>query len=232
MNDESTDTRVNRRSILRGSVGGAAILALPACASLPGFNLTEAIQRLLLLSSENAFARMLAPDGFWDQQVAGLGLNNLLGTSGGGVASLLTSTLFKNRLEGVFADIAIDGSRVAAPIVADAVRSMSIADAAALVRGGPSAASELLRGQLGGRLVEQMVPELGDAIRIASDPLVAQLINSAAGADIGGIAQRFAGNVDNAIWTEIGTEEAAIRADPQSTGDPLLIGVFGAGSLF
>ena len=33
--------------------------------------------------------------------------------------------------------------------------------------------------------------------------------------------------VADAIWGEIAREEAAIRANPQSTRDPMLIGVFG-----
>ncbi|WP_299193413.1 DUF4197 domain-containing protein [uncultured Erythrobacter sp.] len=216
-----------RRRLLMAGIGGAAVLALPACATIPGFSLTEAVRRLLLRSTEQAFARLTAPDGYWDAQVARLGLGNLLGTRGDTLSRILTSTLFKDRLEGVFADIAIEGSYVAAPIVTDAVRTIGFANAVELVRGGPRAATTALRGELGGRLIDEMVPELGEAIRIASDPLVAELLNAATGADIGGAAQRLAGNIDDAIWTEIGTEEAAIRANPEATGDPLLIGVFG-----
>ena len=156
----------------------------------------------------------------------------MLGTRGDTLTRILTSTLFKNRLEDAFADIAIEGSYRAAPIVADAVRVIGLRNAVELVRGGPTAATEALRGELGGQLIDAMVPELGEAIRIASDPLVAELINAATGTDVGGIAQRLAGNIDDAIWTEIGVEEAAIRADPEETGDPLLIGVFGAGSVY
>ena len=47
--------------------------------------------------------------------------------------------------------------------------------------------------------------------------------------DAAGVADRLGREVDNAIWGEIAREEAAIRADPQSTRDPLLIGVFGLG---
>ena len=182
--------------------------------------------------SERAFQRLTAPDGYWDRQVAQLGLGELLGTRGDTLTRILTSTLFKNRLEDAFADIAIEGSYRAAPIVADAVRVIGLRNAVELVRGGPTAATEALRGELGGQLIDAMVPELGEAIRIASDPLVAELINAATGTDVGGIAQRLAGNIDDAIWTEIGAEEAAIRADPEDTGDPLLISVFGAGSVY
>lgn len=224
-------SRINRRSLFGAGVAGIAILGLPACATYPGFSLTEAVRRLLLMSSERAFVRLTAKGGFWDQQVAQLGLGNVLGTRGDVISRVLTSSLFKDRLEGVVADIAVEGSYRVAPLVTDAVRVIGLANAAAIVRGGPQAATEALRGEMGVRLIDAMVPELGEALRVASDPLVAELINAATGTDIGGIAQNFANTIDDAIWTEIGIEEAAIRADPSSTNDRMLQAVFGTASI-
>lgn len=222
---------LDRRALLGAGVAGSALLVLPACVGgSPTLSLTEAIRRLLLRASENAFARLTAPDGYWDDRVARLGLGNLLGTRGDTLSRILTSALFKDRLESVFADIAIEGSYVAAPIVREAVEVMGYANAIRLVRGGPTAATEALRGELGMRLIDAMVPELGEAIRIAQDPLVGQLINAATGTDLAGMAQRLANGIDDSIWTEIGREEAVIRADPRATNDALLIGVFGAGA--
>lgn len=218
-----------RRQFLGGGLAFCAAFTLPACASLPGFSLTEAVRRLLLISSENAFARLTAQGGFWDSEVAKLGLGDMLGSRGNVLTRLLTSTLVKDQLEDAFADIAVDASFKAAPIVTEAVRTIGLANAAELVRGGPKAATSALRGQLGARLVDQLVPELGDAIRIASNPAVSQLLREVSGADIGAIAQGFASNIDDAVWNEIGKEEALIRANPRATNDPLLIGVFGLG---
>ena len=83
---------------------------------------------------------------------------------------------------------------------------------------------------MGNRLVETLVPELGQAIRIAQDPLVGQLLAGLTGIDVAGVARNFSGNINTAIWNEIGVEEAAIRANPRATNDPLLIGVFGVGA--
>ncbi len=225
-----TTTPLGRRAFLGGALASSA-LAVSGCQSFGGFGLVDAIRRLLFLSSERAFARLLQPDGFWDDAVAEIGVNELLGVRGGGVASLLTSTVFKNRLEDAFADIAIEGAERAAPLVADAVRVIGIENAAALVRGGPTAATGFLRAEMGGSLVEAMVPELGDAIRIAQEPLVAQLLTEVAGIDFGTAASRLSGKIDAAIWNEIGVEEAAIRRDPGATNDPVLIGIFAAGSV-
>ncbi len=219
-----------RRRFLKLSAGGALALSLPACSTFPGLSLTDAVRRLLLLSSENAFARLTADGGYWDEQVGQLGLDQLIGVSGNSIGSFLTSNLFKSRLDDAFANVAIRGAEVAAPIVVEAVRNAGITGATAILRGGPTAARDFLQGQMGDGLVQMMVPELGQAIRIANEPLVGQLINSLTGVDAGGIASRMAGSVNDAIWREIGVEETAIRRDPQSTGDPLLIGTLAVGS--
>ncbi len=219
-----------RRAFL-GGISASALLGLTACESIPGFGLTDAIRRMLLLSSERAFARLTAPDGFWDEQVGQLGLANLLGTRGDILSDILTSSLFKNRLEGAFADIAIDGAERAAPLVTDAVRTIGIANAAALVNGGPRAATAFLRDSMGNGLIEAMVPELAEALRISREPLVGQALSALTGVDVTRITDGFAQKVDDAIWSEIGIEEAAIRANPRATNDPVITGVFTAAGL-
>lgn len=219
-----------RRSLIAGLGAGAAVLALPGCATGYGYGLVDAVQRLLYLSSERAFARMLQSGGFWDQQVAALGLGNVLGARGDVLARILTSGLFKSRLDRAFGDIAFEGAERAAPIVTDAVRVIGIDNAIDLVRGGPTAATAFLRGRVGTRLIDAMAPELGTAMRVASDPLVGEALSALTGIDAAGVADRLARNIDEVIWREIGNEEAAIRADPASTGDRAIIAVFGAGA--
>jgi len=212
---------------IAGSLAAGAVLALPGCATTGVFSYTEAIRRLLVLSSQNAFARMTAPGGFWDQQVGQIGLNGFFGNRGNVLANILTSALFKSRLEGVVANMAVDASYRAAPVVADAVRTIGYANAIDLIRGGPTAASGFLRQEMGTALIDAMVPGVGQALRVAQDPLIGQLLAGLTGVDVGGMANSFAGEVDNVIWSEIGREEAAIRADPRATRDPVLIEAFG-----
>ena len=225
-------TLVQRRAFLAGSLATVGALALPGCATTGAFSFTEAIRRLLVLSSERAFLRLTSPGGYWDQQVAQIGLERFFGRRGSVLGNILTSTLFKNRMEDVVADIAIDASYRAAPIVADTVRTIGWANAVDLIRGGPTAASAFLRQEMGEQLILAMLPEIGQAMRIAEDPLMGQLLAGLTGVDVQGVARTFAREVDDAIWGEIGREEAAIRADPGATRDPVLIGVFGAGNAF
>lgn len=221
----------SRRSLLGGLSAGAALLALPGCTEGFGrYGLVDAVQRLLFLSSERAFGRMLQGGGFWDQQVASLGLSNVLGARGDVLSRILTSGLFKSRLDRAFGDIAYQGAERAAPIVTDAVRVIGFENAIDLVRGGPTAATAFLRGRIGSRLIDAMVPELGEAMRIASDPLVSEALSALTGVDTYAVARRFADNIDEVIWREIGNEEAAIRANPEATNDPAIEAIFGAGA--
>ena len=219
----------SRRAFMAGAGALGGLLVLPGCTSgLGGFSFTDAIRRMLLLSSERAFARLTSDGGYWDDAVANIGLSSLLGTRGNVLSNILTSALFKSRLEDAFVEIAEEGAYRAAPIVADTVRTIGFANAVALVRGGPTAATEFLRGNMGETLISAMVPEIGQAMRLAQDPLVGQLISGLVGIDLAGVSRNFSANIDNAIWREMGIEEAAIRANPRETRDPLLIGVFGA----
>ena len=219
-------TTMHRRKVL-GTMLGASALALPGCSTFGGFSLIDAIRQLLFLSSSRAFARLTDDGGFWDDGVGLLGLDDMLGNRGNVLASILTSTLLKGRLEDAFADVAEVASARAAPVVADAVRLIGIQNAVALVSGGPTAATSFLRGEMGNALVETMVPEVGQAMRIAQEPVIGELLASLTGVDVSRVTNQFSGKVNDVIWTEIGREESAIRANPGATGDPLLIGVFG-----
>ena len=115
------------------------------------------------------------------------------------------------------------GARRAAPVIADTVRVIGIDNAAALIKGGPTAATDFLRTAMAGSLVETMVPALGDGLRLASDPIVGQAIAGLTGVDLTGVARSLSAKAETVIWGEIGREEAAIRANPEATGDPLLI---------
>ena len=228
----ATSSFVSRRSLLAG-IGASGALALSGCTSLGGlggFSLTDAIRRVLLLSSERAFARLTGDGGFWDQQVARIGFDDLLGARGNVLAGILTSNVVKQRLEDSFADIAIDASARAAPVVTDVVRTIGIDNAVALVRGGPtaSAATQFLREEMGDTLIDVLAPDIGSALRLARDPIVGQALAALTGVDIPRVERTFSEAVNDAIFQEIAREERAIRANPSATNDPVIIGVLGA----
>lgn len=212
----------SRRALLAGLAASSA-LTLPACSSLGGLSLVDAIRRLLTRSTRNALARLVAPGGFYDNELARLDLPEVFGSRGGVLQNILTSAVFKGRLQRSLNRVAEQGARRAAPIIADTVRTIGVDNALALIKGGPTAATGFLRQAMAGSLIDAMVPALGDGLRIAEDPIVGQAIAALTGVDVTGVARSLSGKVDDAIWGEIGREEAAIRANPESTNDAVLI---------
>jgi hypothetical protein len=103
---------------------------------------------------------------------------------------------------------------------------MSITNALAIVRGGPLAATDYLQRSMGDAIVNAMFPEVGQALRVADSGLVSRALRFATGIDFAGLQADVSRKAANSIYRAIGREEAAIRANPQSAGDPVLAGVF------
>lgn len=219
---ETSGPRMGRRTVLAGILASGA-LTLSGCATVGETGYGEVVRRLLALATQRAFAQLVQPDGFWDSAVARINLPVLFGKSGSKLAGVLKSALFREQLQHQLNNVAEEGARRAAPLVADTVRSISITDALALVKGGPTAATSFLRQAMGPALVNAMIPELGRVMGAAQDPLLSQALSALTGVDIQSAAHALALEADNAIWYEIGASEAAIRANPSSTNDPILI---------
>jgi len=223
------DQLLTRRSLL-GAGLAFPLLALPGCAGgLGGFGLEDAIRRILTLSSQRAFNRLLTDEGFFQDDVARVPLPEQLGGSRvtSALAALLGTGLVQDRLLRLVNRAAADAADAAAPIVYDSIRSMSIADAVAIVRGGPEAATDHLRRSMGEAIVERIFPEVGTALRILDDGLVTRALQAATGIDFGGLQRHVSERAADGIYRAIGREEAAIRANPRETGDPVIASVFG-----
>jgi len=57
--------------------------------------------------------------------------------------------------------------------------------------------------------------------------LVGRVLQAATGIDISGLGQDISRKAADGVYAAMGREEAAIRANPQATGDPIIIGAFG-----
>lgn len=214
---------VSRRAVVAGILATGVLLALPGCATIGRPSTADVIQRLLLLSSQRAFARLTQPDGFWESAVARIDMPVLFGKQSGAAAKILQSPLFREKLQHQLNIVAEDGARIAAPLVADAVRGLTVTDALALLHGGSTAATTFLRQSMGPSLVNAMIPELGRVMSLAQDPILSQALKALTGVNVGDAAHALALGADNAIWYEIGAQETEIRNNPAATNDPLLI---------
>lgn len=222
------ETEIDRRRIL---LAGAVLplASLAACTGMGGFDLTEAIRRVLTLSSQRAFARLLAEDGYYNDQLARIELPDQLGGAGSSsvLAALLGTSAVRNQLLGILNDAAAEGAERAAPLVTDAIRNFSVADALSIIRGGGNAATLALRGQIGDALLPAMFPEVGRALSVAENPIVGRVLQAATGIDITGLRDNVTRQAVDGIYAAMGREEEAIRANPRATNDPVIIGAFG-----
>ncbi len=222
------DLWLTRRRLV---LGGCALplLALPGCSTLGGFGLEDAIRRLLTLSAQRAFARLLQENGFFADDLARVPMPPELSGAGAAAAALLRVGLVQNQLLQLMNRAAVEAAEEAAPIVYDSIRGMSIADAVSIVRGGSTAATDYLQRSMGNAIVDAMFPGVGQALRLFDNGVVNQLVRLATGFDFNRLQRHVAQAAANGIYRAIGREEGAIRADPGATGDPVLTGVFALG---
>ncbi len=221
---------VSRRTLV-GAGLTLPLLVLPGCATvgdLGGFGLEDAVRRLLTVSSQRAFTNLSQDNGFFQDELARVSLPPQLGGAGAPsvLAALLRTTAVQNQLLALVNDAASAAAERAAPLVYDSIRDMTITDALGIMRGGPGAATDYLRGQIGERIVGALFPEVGTALRVVDSGLLDRALGEATGIDFAGLQRDVTSKTAEGIWRAIGREEAAIRANPRSANDPVLSGVF------
>ena len=225
------DSLLTRRSVIAAGLS-VPLLTLSGCATKLGdlgFGFEDAIRRLLTISSQRAFAQLLTEEGFFRDDLARVNLPPQL--AGSGITQALSVALgnraVQDQLLRLVNRAAVEAADAAAPVVYDSIRNMSISDAVSLVRGGPTAATDHLQRSMGDAIVNAMFPEVGQALRTADNGVLGRVFRVATGIDFAVLQADVSRKAAAGIYRAIGREEAAIRANPRSTGDPVLSGVFG-----
>jgi hypothetical protein len=178
------------------------------------------VQRLLLLASQTAFAKLSASGGFWNSRVARFGLPSLFKKTAANSGTPLGQDAFRAELQYRLNVLAETAARGAAPAVTEAARKFVVLDPVGILRGKPSAATSALRLEMGSGLVNAMRPTLEQALLAAQDPVVAQAVTALAGVALRDVAHAVALAADSGIWYEIGKAEADIRLNPALANDP------------
>jgi hypothetical protein len=209
----------------RSLIATLALLPLAACATPMGrYTVEDAVRRLLELSSQRAFARLTEPGGFYDDQLTRIVPPDLAGGKGGAVlAALLRTNTVRNQVSRALNDVAVDLADNATPVVMDAVHRMTLADAVSVLRGGPTAATDLLAREARGSVVEALLPGASRALRSDLFDMLSVALAAAGNKDIVAMADNVSGQIGDAIFRAIGREEAEIRRDPAATRDPILM---------
>ena len=222
------DSLLTRRTLIAAGCT-LPLLALPGCATrlgdLGGFGIENAIRRILTLSSQRAFARLLTDEGFFQDDLARVNLPSQLGASGvtSALAVALGTRAVQDRLLRLVNSAAREGAEAAAPLVYDSVRDMTITDAARILRGGSTAATDYLASSIGERIFDVMFPQVGNALNVLENGMIRRALQTATGIDFAGLQSDVTRKGAAGIYRAIGREEAAIRANPQATGDPAII---------
>lgn len=223
---------VDRREFLVGALAGGVIAVLPGAAFAQAQAVdpaTDAVRRLMVLSTQNALNRLSQPNGFLTSVVARIGLPMLFVKRGSvPMVAPLTDPAFRQQLTQRLNQFAEAGARGAIPAMAEAARKLPIPNASLVLNGKPTAATSMLRLEMGAGLVNALRTPIEQAMVAAQDPLVAQAISALPGVTLGDAAHAVALSADNGIWYEIGSAEAEIRANPAATNDPVLIAALSA----
>ncbi|MGK0267033.1 MAG: hypothetical protein ACI82N_001286 [Maricaulis sp.] len=201
------------------------------------------IRAALDTASRLATERLGRPDGFFADPAVHIPLPQQ-------IASLQTQ-LRRVGMSGPVDDLELRINRAAETsmpeagrIFTDAVRSITVADAVSIVRGGDMAATDYLRGRSETRLTGLLRPAMQTALtgsgayRVADslEPQVARGQSmlgglfgnrSATGSLRDAVTDHAVGRAIDGVFHYIGLEERAIRQDPVRRGSDLLRRVFG-----
>jgi hypothetical protein len=229
---------MERRQFTAGCVGLAAGLALVATrrgAAASGLSQGDAaagVKAALERGALAAVALLGRPDGFLADPRVRIPLPGVMADA----ARLLRATGQRRRVDELetamnrAAELAVPAGQ---EILVDAVRSVSVGDALAIVRGGDTAVTDWFAGRTREPLGERFLPIVTEATERVS---LAERYNAVAGraasfglmkAEDANLQQHVTARTLDGLFLVIGEEEKKLRADPVGSGSALLRRVFG-----
>lgn len=203
----------------------------------PGLSAADASSGLRLALESGAAAavtRLAKVDGYWGDPQVRVPLPGALETTRQRLAPLRLSAPL-DRLQLQLNRAAEKAAPQARTLLVDAVKGLSFADAASVLRGGPTAGTDVLRARTAEPLTTAFTPVVSEALGQVGalkslDGVVAKYrLKGLLGGDSRALATRFTTQKAlDGLFHYIAAEEAAIRADPLKRAGGLLSRVFGA----
>lgn len=215
------------RRIFLGSAVASGALLLPGCKAVSDLVVTSVVRNLMHKSSEQAINTLMAPGGGWDRYITEASAQENVGLRGQMLARYLEMPHVKAKATDEFQGIARKATDAAAPVIADTIRHIGLRNVKAIVEGGPTAATDYLRAQMGNAVSKSIVGDIATSMKSDQAAEVATIVRGIDPAEVKATAKRFGDRVQQVIWDETARAEAEIRANPEITGDPELIEVFG-----
>lgn len=217
----------------RAFLSSCAALLATACATAPASPDSAAlVRRLLTLSTENAFKRIVGIDGVTGEFAAELKLGQLLTSvvgqaSSDTVLSMLRSIGLFKAAQSMLSQAAAFTTRQLAPFVRKRIDQIDIQDAAALLRDGDDSATRYLERSINQDLAQQIKPLVIDFVRKAQQTEDISQFTAFLGERLSTtfatiIAEKMTGALGGALFNAIAREEKALRANPARILDTAL----------
>ncbi len=223
------DRRVFVLSLL---VASPAFAQRPLLDGLTQGDASRGIKEALGLASMNATTRLAQPDGFWGNPRVRIPLPGILGQSQRTLAGMRMSGPL-DQLQESLNRAAESAMPQAASLFTNAVRTITIADAIDIVRGGEDSATRYLRGRTETRLTSLLKPPMTRAL--TQSGAFTLLRSALREVGLASMTRDLRTEVINfstskaldGCFTFIAEEERAIRRDPWRRTTDILRRVFG-----
>lgn len=238
---------IQRRTVLAQlATGAASTLILGACASQGGLgalgggtktplDLIGAIRQLLTIIASRALGNLGKSGGFMNDTLARIGIPS---TTAAPLMALLNQMGITKNIEKQFNTVAEIATARLTPMLNSAIASLSPADANAIIKGGPTAATQFLKSALSTQLLTQLKPLVTSALNetgglglIGQAMILAQGFNGGNSANAspfanGDVSGFISAKALDRIFSAMATEEQAVRSDPSGGGSALVAQVF------
>jgi hypothetical protein len=226
----------SRRALVFGlaasAAAGPAFAQRPLLDGLTQGDASRGIKEALSLASMNATNRLAQPDGFWGNQRVRIPLPGALGETQRALARMRMSGPL-DQLQENLNHAAESVMPQAASLFTNAVRTITIADAIDVVRGGEDSATRYLRGRTETRLTNLLKPPMTRALTSSGAfALMRSALREVGLASMTADLRRevidfsTAKALDGCFYF-IAEEERAIRRDPWRRTSDILRRVFG-----